>query len=87
MAFYKVTWKRSAARELEKLPKDVISRIVDAVEQLASDPYPRGANRLVGADKTYRIREGSYRILYTVMGKDLIIEIVKVGHRKDVYSR
>jgi mRNA interferase RelE/StbE len=87
MASYKVTWKRSAARELEKLPKDVISRIVDAVEQLANDPYPRGAERLVGARRTYRIREGSYRIIYTVMGKALTVEIIKVGHRKDVYSR
>lgn len=87
MASYKITWKRSAARELEKLPKDVISRIVNAVEQLANDPYPRGTRRLVGADKTYRLREGSYRIIYTVMGKALIVEIIKVGHRKDLYSR
>jgi mRNA interferase RelE/StbE len=87
MESYKIEWKRSAVKELRKLPKDVIIRILKAVEQLPDNPYPIGVRKLVGSEHSYRLREGSYRIIYTVLSSSLIIEIVRVGHRKDVYNR
>lgn len=86
MGLYSIAWKNSAAKELKKLPKDTIGRILKAVEQLAMTPYPPGVKNLIGAEHTYRIRAGDYRIIYSVTTETLIIEIIKVGHRKDVYG-
>jgi mRNA interferase RelE/StbE len=87
MASYKVEWKRSAAKELRDLPKDAVERILKAVEQLSVNPYPIGVRKLIGSEHTYRIREGNYRILYTVTASSLLVQIIRVGHRKDVYDR
>lgn len=85
MGSYSVEWKRSAVKELRDLPRVAVSRIVDAVDELASEPHPPGSRKLVGADHTYRIRIGDYRIVYSVWASQLLIEIIRVGHRKDVY--
>jgi mRNA interferase RelE/StbE len=85
MDSYKIEWKRSAARELKKLPRDVVPRILQAVERLSQDPYPAGARKLVGSEHAYRIRVGVYRIVYSVLASVFVVEIVRVGHRKDVY--
>jgi mRNA interferase RelE/StbE len=87
MGTYKVEWKRSAVRELKQLPKDAVARILNAVERLSADPLPAGGRKLTGAQHTYRIREGSYRIIYTVAASRLVVEVVRVGHRRDVYRR
>ena len=87
MASYSIEWKRAAAQELKKLPREVVERVLKAVEQLATEPYPSGVRKLVGAEHTYRIRVGDYRIIYSVMASALIIEIIRVGHRRDVYNR
>jgi len=87
MASYKVEWKRSAAKELRDLPKAVIARILNAVEQLSTNPYPAGVRKLVGSEHTYRIRVGDYRVLYTVTSSSLIVEVIRVGDRKDIYDR
>ena len=87
MADYKVEWKRSAVKELEKLPRQAVTRVVEAVRNLASNPFPAGIRKLTGSDQTYRIRVGVYRILYSVNVDQLIIEIIRVKHRKDVYKR
>ena len=87
MASYKVEWKRSAVKELRALPTEAIERILKAVEQLAMNPYPVGVRKLVGAEHTYRIREGNYRVIYTVTAATLVIEVIRVGHRKDIYDR
>jgi mRNA interferase RelE/StbE len=87
MASYKVEWKRSAVKELRDLPKDAVERILKAVGQLSGNPYPIGVRKLVGAEHTYRIREGNYRVLYTVATSFMVVEIIRVGHRKDVYDR
>jgi mRNA interferase RelE/StbE len=87
MASYKVEWKRSAVKELRDLPRDTVDRILMAVEQLSTNPYPIGVRKLVGSEHTYRIREGRYRVLYTVTASSLLIQIIRVGHRKDVYDR
>ena len=85
MANYKVEWKRPALRELEKLPHQAVSRIVVAVGKLSADPYPPGARKLVGSDRNYRIRVGDYRVIYEVLDDVLVVSIIRVRHRKDVY--
>ncbi|HKC63738.1 MAG TPA: type II toxin-antitoxin system RelE/ParE family toxin [Pyrinomonadaceae bacterium] len=87
MASYKIEWKRSAVRELRDFPRDVVKRILNAVEQLSENPFPAGVRKLVGSEHTYRVREGNYRIIYTVTPSSLVVEVIRVGHRKDVYDR
>jgi mRNA interferase RelE/StbE len=87
MGSYNVEWKRSAVKELKNLPRDVVLRILSAVEELSSEPYPFGIKKLVGTEHTYRIRIGDYRIVYDIWASKLLIEIVRVGHRKDIYER
>lgn len=65
---------------------DAIGRIVVAVEALKETPFPHGSRKLAGGRSSYRIREGDYRVIYTVAAELLVIEIVKVGQRKDVYK-
>jgi mRNA interferase RelE/StbE len=86
MASYRIEWKASALKELRKLPKETIGRITAAVEALRENPFPHGSKKLTGSRSSYRLREGMYRVIYTVSGELLLIEIIKVGHRKDVYK-
>ena len=87
MASFEIEWKRSASRELRKLPRDVMPRIISAVDGLASDPYPTGSRKLEGSEHTYRIREGTYRVVYEVDAASSTITIVRVAHRREVYRR
>lgn len=86
MDSYKIEWKRSASKELKQLPKEIIGRIMREVEQLASNPFPPGIRKLKGSKHTYRIRIGSYRVVYNVLAGRLVVEIIRVGHRKIVYK-
>jgi mRNA interferase RelE/StbE len=85
MASYQIEWKASAVKELRALPKPVVTRIVTAVASLADHPFPSGVVKLVGSDHAYRIRIGDYRVVYTVESVVLLIEIVRVRHRRDAY--
>jgi mRNA interferase RelE/StbE len=85
MGSYSVEWRRSAVRELKKLPQDVVLRILSAVEELSANPYPAGMRKLAGAEHSYRIRIGDYRIVYSIWASRLAIEIVRVGNRRDIY--
>jgi mRNA interferase RelE/StbE len=87
MNLYKIQWKRSAKKELKKLDKQVILRILQAVESLAEDPLQSASKKLVGSDSIYRLRVGDYRIIYSLKSSVLTIEIIKVGHRKEVYRK
>lgn len=84
MDTYKIEWKRSATKELRKLPRQMISKVVAAVDSLSSNPYPQGVRKLVSTENSYRIRVGDYRVLYNIVEKKLIVEIIRVGHRKDI---
>ena len=85
MVKYRVSIKRSAVKEIEAIPqKKERQRIIRRIGQLANDPRPPGSRKLSGNDK-YRVRQGSYRIIYSIENKELIVVVVKVGHRKDVY--
>lgn len=85
MAFYRLVWKPSAERELRKLPREVIARLVALAESLAHDPYPPGAKKLSGTDYAYRVQSGDYRLVYEIVQGELIIHIIRVGHRREVY--
>jgi mRNA interferase RelE/StbE len=87
MDLYNIEWKHSAARELRKLPREAVLRILQAVEQLATEPYPHGVRKLVGSERTCRIRVGDYRVVYNVVSSTLMIQIVRVGHRREVCDR
>ena len=85
MASYRIEIKTSASKKLKKLPQQMIPGIVVAIQKLAEDPYPQGAKKLTGFDQTYGIRVGEYRVIYNVFKSRLIIEIIRVRHRKDAY--
>ena len=87
MALYKIEWKRAAKKELKKLDKQVILRVLQAVESLAEDPLRSGSKKLVGSNSIYRIRVGDYRIIYNIESSILTVEIIKVGHRGQVYRK
>ena len=84
MAKYKLSFKFSVAKDLRKIPKKHIQRILTRIEALADDPNPAGAEILTG-DHRYRIRQGNYRILYTIEEQVLTVCVIKIGHRKEVY--
>ena len=69
-----------------KLPSDVRNRLGTRIEALAEEPRPDGARKLKGIGGTYRVRSGDYRILYTIADEVLLVVIVTVGDRKDVYA-
>ncbi len=87
MESYRIEWKRSAIKELKRLPREAVRRILQVVEPLARDPYPLGIRKLVGSEHIYRIRVGDYRVIYNVQESILVIHIIRVGHRKDIYDR
>ncbi len=84
MASYKIIVKKSVAKDLKSIPKKDVQRILSAIRKLADDPRPPQAKKLSGQER-YRIRQGSYRILYTIEDNQLVICVVKVGNRRDVY--
>lgn len=85
MARYSVLIKPSAAREIEAIPqKKQRQRVVARIRALAEDPRPRGCEKLSGQDR-YRIRQGEYRIVYSVEDDALVVYVVKVGQRGSVY--
>jgi mRNA interferase RelE/StbE len=83
MGSYQIEIKPSASKELEKLPRQIIPGIVAAIQELAKHPYPQGVKKLTGFEHAYRIRVGDYRILYNIHENRLVIEIIRVRHRKD----
>ena len=85
MARFEILIKRSAAKEIEAISrKKDRQRIVRKIGRLAEDPRPPGSQKLSGRDR-YRIRQGPYRIVYAIEDDRLIVYVVKVGHRSDVY--
>ena len=82
---YKVVLSKRARRQVLKLPPGVDRRIEDAIDSLAEAPRPEGAKKLQGVDDLYRLRVGSFRIIYQIQDRKLVVLIVKVGNRRDVY--
>ena len=86
MASYSILFTKSAARELERVPTRDRQRIAAKIGSLADNPRPPGVEKLSG-DEKYRIRQGNYRILYEIVDTDLIVTIVRIGDRREVYRR
>jgi mRNA interferase RelE/StbE len=84
MAKYEVRFRKSVGKDLDPIPKRDVQRIIEAIEALADNPRPLQSMKLSGAEK-YRLRCGGYRVLYEIHDKVLLVCVVKVGHRKDVY--
>ena len=84
MASYKITFKKSAVKELGNIPKKDLSRIVKRIQSLADNPRPAGSEKLA-AQECYRIRQGNYRVIYIIDDINLTIDIFKIGHRREVY--
>ena len=85
MVCYSVEFKKSAKKSFLTLPKPVIQHITRLIDALSENPYPAGCKKIAGSDHTYRVRQGDYRIVYSVFNARLIVQIVKIGHRKDIY--
>ena len=85
MARYRLLIKPSTVKEIEAIPlKRERQRVVERISKLAEDPRPFGSEKISGQDKD-RVRQGRYRILYAIEDQDLLVQVVKVGHRKEVY--
>jgi mRNA interferase RelE/StbE len=84
MAAYKIYFKESVEKDLRAIPKKDLQKIILRIEELAIDPRLPGSEKLTGQDR-YRIRQGRYRIVYSIQDKELTVWIVKVVHRKEVY--
>lgn len=82
---YQIRIKKSAEKELSKLSLSSIKNLHIRIATLAENPFPNGFAKLKGYERLYRIRVGDYRILYTVEQGIMIVEILKIGHRKDIY--
>ena len=86
MAAYKLFFKKSVLKDIERIPKRDLRRIIKRIESLANDPGPPGHEKLTGRER-YRIRQGNYRIVYSIQDDELMIWVIKVGHRGDVYRK
>lgn len=84
MASFEVAIKRSVAKDLRAIPNADVARILTCIQGLASDPRPPDSRKLSGQER-YRIRQGVYRILYEIADAQLLVTVVKVGHRREVY--
>jgi len=87
VASYRLLIKPSAAKEIEASPKKDRLRIIKRIQELSSDPRPPGCEKLSGHDDKYRVRQGAYRIVYSVSHIELVVCVVKVGHRRKVYRK
>ncbi|RJQ54066.1 MAG: type II toxin-antitoxin system RelE/ParE family toxin [Desulfobacteraceae bacterium] len=84
MVEYDIYFRESVWKDLKGIPKRDLQNILKRIDSLSEDPRPFGCEKLTGQDR-YRLRQGKYRIIYSIQDKELTVWIVKVGHRKDVY--
>lgn len=84
MAAYEILFKESVWKDLRKIPKRELKKILEKIETLGGNPRPAGCEKLTG-EALYRVRQGRYRIVYSIQDNELTVWVIKVGHRKDVY--
>jgi mRNA interferase RelE/StbE len=84
---YQIRIKKSAIKELSKLPKPIATKISKEIDRFKTNPYPKGYKKLKGSENNYRLRIGNYRILYSIYNDILVIEVVKIALRKDIYKK
>ncbi|MBS3900483.1 MAG: type II toxin-antitoxin system RelE/ParE family toxin [Dethiobacter sp.] len=86
MANFEIRFKESVSKDLRHLPNKDVKRILQRIEALRNDPRPAGCDKL-STQERYRVRQGVYRIIYEVRDNELVVIVVKVGHRREVYNR
>jgi mRNA interferase RelE/StbE len=84
---YQVLISKTARKQLQELPKAIANNISQKIDTLSKDPRPEGCKKLQGSQDDYRVRVGDYRIVYRIENKMLIVEVIRIGHRKDVYKK
>jgi mRNA interferase RelE/StbE len=84
MAAYKLFFKKSVQKDFDSIPKKDLKRILSRIESLSEEPRPKGCEKLTGQER-YRLRQGRYRIVYSIQDDELTVWVVKVAHRKDIY--
>jgi mRNA interferase RelE/StbE len=82
---YKIEFTRAAEKQLSDIPRIELKKLARRIEKLADDPFPQGHEKMKGREDLYRVRQGDYRILYSVFEGNLLVLIVKIGHRREVY--
>ncbi|HET7205615.1 MAG TPA: type II toxin-antitoxin system RelE/ParE family toxin [Terriglobales bacterium] len=82
---YTIQFKPAAARQFERLPRDAQQRIATKIDGLRDQPFPAGVKKLTGLSDAWRIRVGDYRIVYQVHRKMLLVLVLVIGHRREVY--
>ena len=85
MEFYKVNFVKSVKKDFKKIPKLEVAKILDAIDELAKNPRSPKSKKLKG-EKLYRLRVGNYRVIYDIQDEKLLVFIVKLGHRSDIYK-
>ena len=86
MAGYRLLFRQSVAKDLRRIPRVDRARILKRIRRLAAEPRPPGCEKLSGQER-YRLRQGRYRILYEIQDDVLVVVVVKVGHRREIYRR
>ena len=84
MGEYRILFRESVYKDLRSIPIGDVTRILDRISSLARDPRPAGCEKLTGQER-YRVRQGNYRIIYSIHDDRGEVRVVRVGHRKDVY--
>jgi len=84
MAAYEIFFKKSVEKDFKTIPKHELKKIIKRIDGLAENPRPQGCEKLTGQDR-YRLRQGRYRIIYSIQDNTLTVFVVKAGHRKDIY--
>ena len=85
MSSYSVTFARSARKELERLRPPTVTRVFEAIEALGAEPRPNGCVKLSGSSGLWRLRVGSYRVIYAISDDERTVDVVTVRHRRDAY--
>ena len=85
MAEYEIFFKESVRKDLRKVPKSNLKKILSRIQKLKDNPRPIGCEKLTGQD-FYRVRQGKYQIVYSIQDSELTVWVIKVGHRKNVYQ-
>lgn len=83
---YRIDFSRKAARQFKDLPAQIQKRLKPKIDALAQNPRPRGVKKLEIEDELYRIRVGDYRVIYQIQDQALIVLVVKLGNRKEIYK-
>jgi mRNA interferase RelE/StbE len=87
MDFYRLDIRPSVRRDVDGIPKPVLTRIMSAIRELSKEPLSRGTTKLKGSESTFRIRVGEYRIIFEIDFSERVVSVVHVAHRRDVYRK